>query len=264
MTSRKREKGEQTSHKIIEKRRRDRINNCLAELSQTVPAAFAKQTSGKLEKAEILEMTVEYLRAIQTSEFGQKINNSELFNQELWADMIQHYQSGYNECMKEVFRFMTEVEGVDTNDSRCIRIMSYLQARICTEPVPSNNLTYGDKVPIYSTAMFPSSNRNLATNASSTSIPGVFHHPYSGLRLIHRFSPYSLPNHSNFRPSSTSNFVNLDCKSTFSAMNFQPRNGLSNNCNFQGSVKFPSSSSLTCGLNTSFSNGLLSSGYHNL
>jgi hypothetical protein len=34
---------EQTSHKLIEKRRRDRINNCLAELSQAVPAAFAKQ-----------------------------------------------------------------------------------------------------------------------------------------------------------------------------------------------------------------------------
>ena len=34
---------EQTSHKIIEKRRRDRINSCLSELSQTVPAAFSKQ-----------------------------------------------------------------------------------------------------------------------------------------------------------------------------------------------------------------------------
>lgn len=38
---------EQTSHKIIEKRRRDRINSCLSELSQTVPAAFSKQVSDK-------------------------------------------------------------------------------------------------------------------------------------------------------------------------------------------------------------------------
>lgn len=47
---------------IIEKRRRDRINNCLAELKRLVPAAFEKQGSQKLEKAEILQMTVEHLR----------------------------------------------------------------------------------------------------------------------------------------------------------------------------------------------------------
>lgn len=38
---------EQTSHKIIEKRRRDRINSCLSELSQTVPAAFSKQVNAE-------------------------------------------------------------------------------------------------------------------------------------------------------------------------------------------------------------------------
>jgi hypothetical protein len=33
------------SHKVIEKRRRDRINICLSELSQTVPTAFSKHAS---------------------------------------------------------------------------------------------------------------------------------------------------------------------------------------------------------------------------
>ena len=33
------------------------------------------QTSGKLEKAEILEMTVEYLRAVQTTEIGMRFDN---------------------------------------------------------------------------------------------------------------------------------------------------------------------------------------------
>lgn len=33
------------------------------------------QTSGKLEKAEILEMTVEYLRAIQATELGIRVEN---------------------------------------------------------------------------------------------------------------------------------------------------------------------------------------------
>lgn len=34
------------SHKVIEKRRRDRINRCLHELGKTVPMALAKQVGG--------------------------------------------------------------------------------------------------------------------------------------------------------------------------------------------------------------------------
>ena len=49
---------------IIEKRRRDRINNSLAELRRLVPAAYEKQGSAKLEKAEILQMTVDHLKML--------------------------------------------------------------------------------------------------------------------------------------------------------------------------------------------------------
>ncbi|CDS42697.1 hairy:enhancer of split related with YRPW [Echinococcus multilocularis] len=49
---------------IIEKRRRDRINFNLSELRRLVPDAAQKQTSTKLEKAEILQMTVEFLHRI--------------------------------------------------------------------------------------------------------------------------------------------------------------------------------------------------------
>ncbi|KAG8592117.1 hypothetical protein GDO81_000414 [Engystomops pustulosus] len=50
------------SHKVIERGKRTN-HRCLSELGKTVPMALAKQNSGKLEKAEILEMTVQYLRA---------------------------------------------------------------------------------------------------------------------------------------------------------------------------------------------------------
>nr|XP_043905534.1 hairy/enhancer-of-split related with YRPW motif protein 2-like isoform X1 [Solea senegalensis] len=50
---------------IIEKRRRDRINNSLSELRRLVPTAFEKQGSVKLEKAEILQMTVDHLKMLQ-------------------------------------------------------------------------------------------------------------------------------------------------------------------------------------------------------
>ncbi|KAA0184703.1 hairy [Hyalella azteca] len=60
--SRKRRRG------IIEKRRRDRINNSLAELRRLVPAAYEKQGSAKLEKAEILQMTVDHLKLLHAKE----------------------------------------------------------------------------------------------------------------------------------------------------------------------------------------------------
>ncbi|XP_074649194.1 hairy/enhancer-of-split related with YRPW motif protein 1-like [Tubulanus polymorphus] len=145
-SSRKKDKMEQTSHKLIEKRRRDRINNCLAELSQSVPAAFAKQSSGKLEKAEILEMTVEYLRAIQNTEIGCRFENGEWFAADIWADFMHHYQCGYSDCMREILRYMTDVEGVVADDSRSVRILTYLQTRFKPDSSVSSGAAFRDTV----------------------------------------------------------------------------------------------------------------------
>ena len=57
--SRKRRRG------MIEKKRRDRINASLGELRRLVPAAARDPHSGKLEKAEILQLTVEHLRTLR-------------------------------------------------------------------------------------------------------------------------------------------------------------------------------------------------------
>jgi hairy and enhancer of split related with YRPW motif len=65
VTSRKKRRG------VIEKRRRDRINHCLMELRRLVPQAISKEGSTKLEKAEILQMTVDHLRVLQTMNKGQ-------------------------------------------------------------------------------------------------------------------------------------------------------------------------------------------------
>lgn len=43
------------------------------------------QTSGKLEKAEILEMTVEYLRAVQATETGIRLQNGILYSIKIHA-----------------------------------------------------------------------------------------------------------------------------------------------------------------------------------
>lgn len=52
---------------VIEKRRRDRINCSLDELKRLVPQALEKSGSAKLEKAEILQMTVDHLKVLHAN-----------------------------------------------------------------------------------------------------------------------------------------------------------------------------------------------------
>lgn len=54
------------SHRIIEKRRRDRMNNCLADLSRLIPAEYLKKGRGRVEKTEIIEMAIKHMRYLQS------------------------------------------------------------------------------------------------------------------------------------------------------------------------------------------------------
>ena len=53
------------SHRIIEKRRRDRMNNYLADLSRLLPPASMKKGRGRIEKTEIIEMTIKHMKHLQ-------------------------------------------------------------------------------------------------------------------------------------------------------------------------------------------------------
>ncbi|NXR08515.1 HELT protein, partial [Semnornis frantzii] len=151
------------SHKVIEKRRRDRINRCLTELGKTVPMALAKQvggggwaapaslsapqgrgddpfplllqSSGKLEKAEILEMTVQYLRALHSADFPRGREKAELL-----SEFANYFHYGYHECMKNLVHYLTTVERMETKDTKYARILAFLQskARFVTEPLFSS------------------------------------------------------------------------------------------------------------------------------
>ncbi|XP_066430762.1 hairy and enhancer of split-related protein HELT [Eleutherodactylus coqui] len=119
------------SHKVIEKRRRDRINRCLSELGKTVPMALAKQNSGKLEKAEILEMTVQYLRALHAADFPRGRDK------DLLSEFANYFHYGYHECMKNLVHYLTTVERMETKDTKYARIVAFLQskAHLTTEPL---------------------------------------------------------------------------------------------------------------------------------
>ncbi|CAJ0957865.1 unnamed protein product, partial [Mesorhabditis belari] len=58
-----------TKKPLMEKRRRERINASLSTLKEILMAAYPQQNS-KLEKADILEATVNYVRRLQTQHGG--------------------------------------------------------------------------------------------------------------------------------------------------------------------------------------------------
>nr|XP_061808909.1 hairy/enhancer-of-split related with YRPW motif protein 1-like [Nerophis lumbriciformis] len=100
---------------IIEKRRRDRINNSLSELRRLVPSAFEKQGSAKLEKAEILQMTVDHLKMLHAA--GSK----GFFDAHALA--MDYRGLGFRECLAETARYLGSM---DNADPLRIRLLSHL------------------------------------------------------------------------------------------------------------------------------------------
>ncbi|NWZ47974.1 HELT protein, partial [Haliaeetus albicilla] len=90
------------------------------------------QSSGKLEKAEILEMTVQYLRALHSADFPRGREKAELL-----SEFANYFHYGYHECMKNLVHYLTTVERMETKDTKYARILAFLQskARFVTEPL---------------------------------------------------------------------------------------------------------------------------------
>ncbi|XP_040928913.1 hairy/enhancer-of-split related with YRPW motif-like protein isoform X1 [Betta splendens] len=126
---------------IIEKRRRDRINHSLSELRRLVPSAFEKQVgrweaemsrcvsgtglsearlvqgSSKLEKAEILQMTVDHLKLLHA------MGGKGYFDARALA--VDYRTLGFRECVGEVVRYLSSLEGEST-DPIGARLVSHL------------------------------------------------------------------------------------------------------------------------------------------
>lgn len=84
---------------IMEKRRRARINNCLNELKTLILDAMKKDPArhSKLEKADILEMTVKHLQNLQRQQ--QTMSNV------TDPAVVNKFRAGFAECATEVGRF---------------------------------------------------------------------------------------------------------------------------------------------------------------
>ncbi|XP_068604847.1 transcription factor HES-1-B-like [Brachionichthys hirsutus] len=109
-----------SSKPIMEKRRRARINESLGHLKTLIMDALKKDSSrhSKLEKADILEMTVKHLRSLQRLQTTAAVNAD--------PSILGKYRAGFGECVGEVTRFLSTCEGV-TADVRA-RLLSHLAA----------------------------------------------------------------------------------------------------------------------------------------
>ncbi|XP_060115458.1 transcription factor HES-5-like [Heteronotia binoei] len=97
---------------VVEKMRRDRINSSIEQLKVLLEKEFQRhQPNSKLEKADILEVAVSYLkqqRQAQGQAFGQK--NPEL-----------DFNTGYLRCLRETFNFLSYCEPKRETQSRLIK-----------------------------------------------------------------------------------------------------------------------------------------------
>ncbi|XP_036403429.1 hairy-related 8a [Megalops cyprinoides] len=91
---------------LIEKRRRERINCSLEQLKGIMVDAYNLDQS-KLEKADVLEITVQHMESLQRS------NGAGVPGGTLGLESRQRYSSGYIQCMHEVHNLLLSCPGMD-------------------------------------------------------------------------------------------------------------------------------------------------------
>ncbi|CAN2388236.1 Transcription factor [Pristimantis euphronides] len=96
---------------IVEKMRRDRINNSIEQLKLLLEKEFHKQQPNvKLEKADILEMAVTYLKQQALPPTNIHQNNG----------LQMEFSDGYNRCFNEVLSFLSLHQNQRTTELRLL------------------------------------------------------------------------------------------------------------------------------------------------
>jgi len=108
-----------SSKPIMEKRRRARINNSLAELKNLILDTLKKDNTrhSKLEKADILEMTVKHLQNLHQQNAQ---NNHHQMNDHMMVDgeKLAKFRAGFNECANQVNNYIEQVSASTSLDPR--------------------------------------------------------------------------------------------------------------------------------------------------
>ena len=92
---------------LLERKRRARINRCLDDLKDIMVAALQSEGESitKLEKADVLELTVRHLRKLKEQ------NALGLTPQATYAG---RFKAGYAHCAQEVSKFVSQLQVANT------------------------------------------------------------------------------------------------------------------------------------------------------
>ncbi|XP_075998062.1 class E basic helix-loop-helix protein 41 [Genypterus blacodes] len=118
-------------HRLIEKKRRDRINECIGQLKDLLPEHLKLSTLGHLEKAVVLELTLKHLNALTavTEQQHQKIialqNGDRSMKSSIHAD-LDAFHTGFQACAKEVLQYLNQFENWTTREQRCVQLINHL------------------------------------------------------------------------------------------------------------------------------------------
>ena len=91
---------------LLERKRRARINRCLDDLKDIMVAALQSEGESitKLEKADVLELTVRHLRKLKQQ------NALGLTPQATYAG---RFKAGYAHCAQEVSKFVSQIQSAE-------------------------------------------------------------------------------------------------------------------------------------------------------
>ena len=114
---------------LLERKRRARINACLEELKEIMTSALQAEGENvsKLEKADILELTVRHLH---------KLNQTQRLALRSPMEEMQKFQAGYSSCAQEATNFLLATPGLDMRVGH--RLISHLfnPGVVAAGPIP--------------------------------------------------------------------------------------------------------------------------------
>uniref|UniRef100_UPI00398E5718 class E basic helix-loop-helix protein 41 isoform X1 n=2 Tax=Pristiophorus japonicus TaxID=55135 RepID=UPI00398E5718 len=118
-------------HRLIEKKRRDRINECISQLKDLLPEHLKLTTLGHLEKAVVLELTLKHLKALTTltEQQHQKIITLQNGDCTLTAPVqsdLDAFHAGFQTCAREVLQHLTSFESWTPREQRCAQLIGHL------------------------------------------------------------------------------------------------------------------------------------------
>ncbi|KAK0179020.1 hypothetical protein PV327_007847 [Microctonus hyperodae] len=104
---------------MLERKRRARINHCLDELKDLMVNALQAEGENvaKLEKADILELTVRHLHTLRTA------HRLTLTPENTYAD---RFRDGFTQCAQEVSTFLSKPFAVSVHPSAGAQLMRHL------------------------------------------------------------------------------------------------------------------------------------------